>query len=107
MSRVFALAAVVFLAAPVSADDKDWTGKTIKLTANVKLGSKLGGGLVRDGAALDKGKTFVVKSDDGSYLELVGRRVTSSRARRRWSPAARCRTICPLASSTATGSSDG
>ncbi len=72
MSRVFALAAVVFLAAPVSADDKDWTGKTIKLTADVKLGRKLGGGLVRDGAALDKGKTFVVKSDDGSYLELVG-----------------------------------
>lgn len=72
MSRVFALAAVVFLAAPVAADDKDWTGKTVKLTANVKLGSKLGGGLVRDGAALDKGKTFVVKSDDGSYLELVG-----------------------------------
>jgi tetratricopeptide (TPR) repeat protein len=72
MSRAFALAAVLVLAAPVAAQDKDWTGKTVRLKEGVKLGSKFGGGLVRDGAALKQGQTFVVRSDDGSLLELVG-----------------------------------
>lgn len=72
MLRVCALVAVVAFVAPVRADDKDWTGKSVKLTEGVKLGRKLAGGLVRDGAALDKSKTYVVKSDDGQFLELVG-----------------------------------
>jgi tetratricopeptide (TPR) repeat protein len=72
MPRPLALIAVLFLAVPAAADDKNWTGKTVKLKESVKLGSKLGGGLVRDGAALEKGATFVVKSDDGGFLELVG-----------------------------------
>jgi tetratricopeptide (TPR) repeat protein len=73
MSRSWALIAVLLVTAPGAADDKDWTGKTIKLKHdNLKMGSKFGGGLVRDGAALEKGRSYVVKSDDGSFLELVG-----------------------------------
>ncbi len=59
-------------AATIVAEDKDWTGKTVRLKADVKLGTILNGGLVRDGAALEKGKTFVVKSDAGGFLELDG-----------------------------------
>jgi tetratricopeptide (TPR) repeat protein len=72
MSRAFALAAVLALALPAAASDGDWTGKTVRLKQGVRLGSKLGGGLVRDGAALERGQTFVVKSDSGGLLELVG-----------------------------------
>jgi tetratricopeptide (TPR) repeat protein len=73
MYRPLALAAILLVSTSVSADDKDWTGKTIKLKFdNLKLGSKFGGGLLRDGVALDQSKTYVVKADDGSYLELVG-----------------------------------
>ena len=54
MFRPLALVAILVLAPPVSADDKDWTGKSIRLKEDVKLGSKLGGGLVRDGATLQQ-----------------------------------------------------
>ena len=50
----------------------DWSGKTVKVKEAVKLGRKLGNGIVRDGAALDPAKTYVVKADDGSFLELAG-----------------------------------
>ncbi|MGL6076039.1 MAG: tetratricopeptide repeat protein [Fimbriiglobus sp.] len=51
----------------------DWTGKTIKVKENgLKLGRKLGGGLVRDGEALDSSKTYRVKASDDTYLELEG-----------------------------------
>jgi tetratricopeptide (TPR) repeat protein len=72
MSRAFALAAALALAAPAAAEDTDWTGRTVRLREGVKLGSKFGGGLVRDGAALEKGRAFVVKSDDAGLLELAG-----------------------------------
>ena len=72
MLRPIVLMAIILLAAPAVADDKDWTGRSIKLKEGVALGRKLGGGLVRDGAVLDKTKTYVVKSDDGAFLELVG-----------------------------------
>lgn len=56
----------------IIADEKDWTGKTVQFKDEIKLGRPLGGGLARDGAVLDKSKTYVVKTDDGTYLELVG-----------------------------------
>jgi tetratricopeptide (TPR) repeat protein len=74
MVRPLALVAVLLLTSSAAADDANWTGKSIRLTSDgVKTGSKFRGGLVRDGAALDRSKTYIVKSDDGSYLELVGR----------------------------------
>jgi tetratricopeptide (TPR) repeat protein len=73
MPRPLALTVVLLLAAPLAADDTDWTGKTVKLKSdNLKTGTKFRGGLVRDGVVLDGSKTYVVKSDDGSLLELVG-----------------------------------
>lgn len=72
MSRLLAPVAVLLLAVSATADDKDWTGRSVRLKEGVKLGRKLAGGLVRDGAPLDKGKTYVVKSDDGTFLELTG-----------------------------------
>lgn len=66
-----ALAVLLLFTAPLSAED--WTGKTIKVKEDgLKLGRKLGGGLARDGAALDKSKTYTVKSDDGTFLEVDG-----------------------------------
>jgi tetratricopeptide (TPR) repeat protein len=49
----------------------DWTGKSIKPKEAVKLGRKLGNGIVRDGAEVDTKKTYAVKSDDGTLLELA------------------------------------
>ncbi|MBM3980514.1 MAG: hypothetical protein FJ304_09550 [Planctomycetes bacterium] len=73
MLRALALGVVMCAAVPGAgaADDADWTGKTVRLKVDVKLGTKFNGGLVREGAALPKGKTFVVKSDAGGFLELV------------------------------------
>src|SRR5262245_49239577 len=74
MFRAFALFAMLALVASAAADEKekdaDWTGKIIQLRSDVRIGSKIGGRLVRDGAELDKAKPYVVKSDDGTYLEL-------------------------------------
>lgn len=72
MPRIFALAAVLTLAAAVAAQDKGWTDKTVKLTIDAKLGTKQAGGLLRDGAALRRGQAFTVKSDDGTFIELAG-----------------------------------
>lgn len=72
MSRLFAFAVVVVFVASVAADDKGLTDKHVKLRAEVKLGTKQAGGLLRDGATLAAGRTFRVKSDDGMFLELVG-----------------------------------
>ncbi len=64
---VFALLSIT----PAPADDL--TGKTIKVKEDgLKLGRKLGGGLVRDGDALSSAKTYKVKSSDDTYLELAG-----------------------------------
>ncbi|QEG31033.1 TPR repeat-containing protein YrrB [Gemmata obscuriglobus] len=72
MLRPFVPMLLLVLAAPAVADDKDWTGKTVTLTAEVKLGQKQTGGLLRNGAVLVKSKVYVVKSDDGEFVELVG-----------------------------------
>ena len=64
-------AAFVLFAGPASADD--WTGKSVRVKENgLKLGRKIGNGLVREGPALDASKTYTVKADDGSFLELDG-----------------------------------
>ena len=48
-------------------------GKSVKVKEDgLLLGRKSGGGLIRDGDALSKTKTYTVKSDDGSFVELVG-----------------------------------
>jgi tetratricopeptide (TPR) repeat protein len=70
---------LVILAPWVVADD--WTGKTIQPKQAVKLGRKFGGGLIRDGAAVDPQKTYIVKSDDGSILELDGGHIFKSEAK--------------------------
>lgn len=72
MSRIFALAAVAAFAATVSAQDKGWADRTVKLRIDSKLGTKQAGGLLRDGAEVKQGQTLTVKSDDGFYLEFVG-----------------------------------
>jgi hypothetical protein len=72
MIRALTVAALVAFVSPVRADEKDWTGTPVRFKESVHLGRKLGGGLVRDGAALDPAKTYTVKSDDGTFLELVG-----------------------------------
>jgi tetratricopeptide (TPR) repeat protein len=75
MSRMFALIVVMLFAAPLAADDKDWTGKAIRVKFNnTKLGSRRGAGLVRDGVALDSVKIYVVASDSGNVIELVGQK---------------------------------
>ncbi len=63
---------VVGLLVAAGAGADDWSGKTITVKEPVKLGRKLGNGLVRDGAALEPGKPYMVKSDDGTNLELPG-----------------------------------
>jgi hypothetical protein len=69
--RFVIIVAMIFLASMARADD--WTGKTVRVKEDgLKLGRKLGGGLVRDGDSLDKTKTYTVKSDDGNILELPG-----------------------------------
>jgi tetratricopeptide (TPR) repeat protein len=67
------LAFILTLMLALHANADDWTGKTIRVKEDrLKLGRKFGGGLVRDGAVLDKARTYIVKSDDGIYLELDG-----------------------------------
>ena len=71
MRSLLALGVVVAIVGVAFADD--WTGKTVKVTQDgLKFGTKLGGGLVRQGAAVDTTKTYTVKSDDGTVLELNG-----------------------------------
>jgi tetratricopeptide (TPR) repeat protein len=60
---------VCLMAVPCWADD--WSGKLIRVKEDgVKLGRKSGDGLVRVGAALSQAKTYTVKTDDGTYLEI-------------------------------------
>ncbi len=70
MKRLGSLLVVLLFTAGVFADD--WAGKTITVKESVKLGRKLGNGIIRDGAALDPAKSYVVKADDGTFLELAG-----------------------------------
>ena len=71
MRNIAAFVVAVAGVAPAFADD--WTGKTVRVKeGGLKLGRKFGGGLVRDGAALDRGSTYTVKADDGGILELDG-----------------------------------
>ena len=63
------LLAVLLTATFALADD--WTGKSIKPKEAVKLGRKVGNGIARDGAEVDTKKSYVVKSDDGTLLELA------------------------------------
>ncbi|MGL6072776.1 MAG: tetratricopeptide repeat protein [Fimbriiglobus sp.] len=50
-----------------------WSGKMVRIKEEgVKLGRKFGGGILRDGAVLEKAKTYSVKFDDGTYLQLEG-----------------------------------
>jgi tetratricopeptide (TPR) repeat protein len=72
MSRTFVLGALVLFVSSAAADD--FTDKTVKIRADVKLGTKQAGGLLRDGAQLRQGEAFTVKSDDGAYIELVGQK---------------------------------
>ena len=59
------------LASPAFADD--WKGKSVAVKVDgLKLGRKLDGGLIRDGDALSSKKSYVVKADDGTFLELAG-----------------------------------
>jgi tetratricopeptide (TPR) repeat protein len=74
MSRTFALGVLVVLVAAPSVEGQDFVDKTVKIRADVRLGTKQAGGLLRDGAALRQGEAFTVKSDDGIYVELVGQK---------------------------------
>ena len=73
MLRSFALLTLLTFAHASVAEETNWTGKEVQLKETVRLGRKLGDGLVRDGAVLDTATTYTVKSDDGSYLAFVGR----------------------------------
>ena len=79
MRSLLALGVVVAVAGFTLADD--WTGKTVTVTQDgLKFGTKLGGGLVRQGADVDTTKTYTVKSDDGTILELDGGFIFKSEA---------------------------
>jgi tetratricopeptide (TPR) repeat protein len=74
MSRTFALGVLVVLVAASAAAGQDFVDKTVKIRADVRLGTKQAGGLLRDGEQLRQGEAFTVKSDDGIYVELVGQK---------------------------------
>ncbi len=58
-------------ASPAFADDLKGKSVTVKVDG-LKLGRKLDNGLIRDGDALSAKKSYVVKADDGTFLELAG-----------------------------------
>ena len=62
---------LLVFASPAFADDLKGKSVTVKVDG-LKLGRKLEGGLIRDGDALSAKKSYVVKSDDGTFLELAG-----------------------------------
>ena len=59
------------VASPAFADDLTGKSVTVKVDG-LKLGRKLDNGLIRDGDALSAKKSYVVKADDGTFLELAG-----------------------------------
>ena len=71
MLRIASL--LLLLASPAFADDLKGKSVTVKVDG-LKLGRKLDGGLVRDSDALSIKKSYVVKADDGTFLELAGGR---------------------------------
>ncbi len=62
---------LLVFAFPALADDLTGKSVTVKVDG-LQLGRKLDGGLVRDGDALSAKKSYVVKADDGTFLELAG-----------------------------------
>jgi tetratricopeptide (TPR) repeat protein len=74
MSRTLALGGFVVLVAASAATGQDFADKTVKIRADVRLGTKQAGGLLRDGEQLRQGEAFTVKADDGIYIELVGQK---------------------------------
>ncbi len=69
MRSLLALVLAV-LACPLATAD-DWTGKTIRVKEDgVKPGPTSGNGIVVGDTALDKGKAYTVKADDGTRLQL-------------------------------------
>lgn len=75
MSRVLALAAVLFPAAPVAADDKekDWTGKLILLRSGGVSSGKPGiSGIEATGPLLTANYVYKVRAEKGEFVELVG-----------------------------------
>ena len=71
MRSLFALSLALLIGTALRADDL--VGKTVKVKKDdVRLGTKNGTGLIRDGDALTRAKTYTVKTEDDGYLELVG-----------------------------------
>ena len=62
---------LLVFASPAFADDLTGKSVTVKVDG-LKLGRKLDNGLIRDGDALSAKKNYVVKADDGTFLELAG-----------------------------------
>ena len=70
----FALGFALVLYGVQTATADDWTGKKIKVKEDVKPGRQEGAGLIRGTDVVKKGTEFTVKADDGTYLELDGKR---------------------------------
>jgi tetratricopeptide (TPR) repeat protein len=70
----FALGLAVVLCVGLMASADDWAGKKITVKDDVKPGKRDGAGLVRGSDVLKKGTELTVKADDGTYLELDGKR---------------------------------
>ncbi len=71
MRSLLALTLALLAVSGLRADDL--AGKTVKVKKDgVQLGRQTGTGLIRDGDALSRAKTYTVKTEDDGYLELVG-----------------------------------
>jgi len=71
MRSLLALGLALLAVAGLRADDL--VGKTVKVKKDgVQLGRQTGTGLIREGDALSRAKTYTVKTEDDGYIQLVG-----------------------------------